>query len=243
MRLYKQIKQFDKITEMRFVLNAAIFFLLIPFQAWAQSPGASETQSLSAMENYRRGRELENMNRINDSNIHYNEAVRQCLNEVSGAAASRTTYTVLTWTLLRQRKYAEVITWGERGLKLFPDEYRILETMGEAFFYLDDYTRSLSYMQRYTNALPNGDRVSVAFFFAGEIYRLTQRYHHADIAYTTALRFEPNLALWWYRLGSVREEIGDKAPAIDAYRQALRLNPNYNEAKNGLARLQGNQEL
>jgi len=112
--------------------------------------------------------------------------------------------------------------------------------MGEAFFYLEDYTRSLSYMQRYTNALPQGDRASVAYFFSGEIYRITQKYHHADIAYTTALRFQPNLALWWYRLGSVREEIGDKNPAIDAYRQALRINPNYNEAKNGLERLEGN---
>jgi len=37
----------------------------------------------------------------------------------------------------------------------------------------------------------------------------------------------------------VREEIGDTSQAIDAYRQALRLNPNYNAAREGLARLQG----
>jgi tetratricopeptide (TPR) repeat protein len=192
------------------------------------------------MENYRMGRDLEALNRASEANVYYSEAVRQCLDEVSRNTASRTTYTVLTWTLQRQRRYSEVITWGERGLKAFPDEYRITETMGEAFFYLDDYTRSLAYMQRYTNALPQGDRVSVAYFFSGEIYRITQKYHHADIAYTTALRFEPNLALWWYRLGSVREEIGDKTQAIDAYQQALRLNPNYSEARNGIARLQSN---
>ena len=225
---------------MRFIFSAVICILLASFPAFAQSPGGTEEQSVSAMENYRLGRELENLSRINEANTHYNEAVRQCLAEVSGNTASRITYTVLTWTLQRQRRYSEVITWGERGLKLFPDEYRIMEIMGEAFFYLDDYPRSLSYMQRYTNALPQGDRASVAYFFSGEIYRLTQKYHHADIAYTTALRFQPNLALWWYRLGSVREEIGEKNPAIDAYQQALRINPNYNEAKNGLARLQGN---
>jgi tetratricopeptide (TPR) repeat protein len=227
---------------MRFVFSAVICILLCSFSAAAQSPDGAEAQSVSAMENYRLGRDLENMNRMNEANTHYNEAVRQCLEEVTGNAASRTTYTVLTWTLQRQRKYSEVVTWGERGLRLFPDEYRIMETMGEAFFYLDDYTRSLSYMQRYTNALPQGDRVSVAFFFSGEIYRITQKYHHADIAYTTALRFEPNLALWWYRLGSVREEIGDKNSAIDAYQHALRINPNYNEARNGLARLQSSEQ-
>ncbi len=151
---------------MRFVFSAVILILLGSFPAAAQSPGGTETQSVSAMENYRLGRDLESLNRINEANTHYNEAVRQCLAEVSGNAASRTTYTVLTWTLQRQRKYNEVVTWGERGLRLFPDEYRIMETMGEAFFYLEDYTRSLSYMQRYTNALPQGDRVSVAYFFS-----------------------------------------------------------------------------
>jgi tetratricopeptide (TPR) repeat protein len=225
---------------MRFFFSVVICILLVSFPAAAQSSGGAEIQALSAMENYHRGRDLEAMSRMGEANTHYNEAVRQCLDEVSGNTASRTTYTVLTWTLQRQRRYPEVITWGERGIRLFPDEYRIVEIMGEAFFYLDDYARSLSYMQRYTNALPQGDRVSVAFFFTGEIYRLTQKYHHADIAYTTALRFEPNLALWWYRLGSVREEIGDRTPAIDAYQQALRINPNYNEARNRLAILQGN---
>jgi len=225
---------------MRHFYGAFICILLMSFPAAAQSPGGSETQTLSAMENYRRGRDLENLNRMNEANIHYNEAIRQCLEEISGNTATRAAYTVLTWTLQRQRRYHEVISWGERGLRLFPDEYRIVEIMGEAFFYLDDYVRSLAYMQRYINALPNGDRVSVAYFFSGEIYRLTQKYHHADIAYTTALRLEPNLALWWYRLGSVREEVGDKNHAIEAYQQVLRINPNHNDARNRLARLQDN---
>ena len=219
-----------------------IICIILTFPAGAQSPDGTETQPLSAMENYRRGRDLEDLNRMSDANFYYNEAIRQCLDEVTGNIASRATYTVLTWTLQRQRRYSEVISWGERGLKLFPDEYRIVETMGEAFFYLDDYASSLSYMQRYTNALPLGDRVSVAYFFSGEIYRIKQKYLHADIAYTTALRLEPNLALWWYRLGSVREEIGDKAQAVEAYQQVLRINPNHNEAKNRLARLQNNEQ-
>jgi tetratricopeptide (TPR) repeat protein len=223
---------------MRFFLSVVIFLIFSSFSAAAQAPGGTET--LSAMDNYRKGRDFEALNRISEANSHYNEAVRQCLEEVSRNTATRATYTVLTWTLQRQRRYSEVISWGERGLRAFPDEYRITEIMGEAFFYLDDYTRSLAYMQRYTNALPQGDRVSVAYFFSGEIYRITQKYHHADIAYTTAIRFEPNLALWWYRLGSVREEVGDKTQAIDAYQQALKLNPNYSEARNGIARLQAN---
>jgi tetratricopeptide (TPR) repeat protein len=203
------------------------------FSVNAQTPGP-----LSALQHYRRGRDLEAMNRTAEFNTHYSEAVRICLEEVSRNAATRETYTVITWTLQRQRKYAEVRNWGERGLQVYPDEFRIVETMGEAFFYMDDYEHSLSHMQHYVNALPQGDRASVAFFFIGEIYRLTEKYHHADIAYTAALHLESNVALWWYRLGSVREALGDRRPAFEAYQQALRYNSNYREARNALTRLQ-----
>ncbi|MCL1836667.1 MAG: tetratricopeptide repeat protein [Treponema sp.] len=210
------------------------FFSLLPIRAEAQTPPAPVT----AMQFYRRGRDFEAMNRISEANSNYNEAIRVCLDEVSRNVATRDTYTAMTMTLQRQRRYADVISWGERGLRSFPDEYRIMEMMGEAFFYLDDYERSLSFMQRYANAMPEGERVSVAYFFIGEIFRITERFLHADIAYTTAVRMDPTLSLWWYRLGSVREAAGDRRPAIEAYQQALRLNPNYREARSGLNRLQ-----
>jgi tetratricopeptide (TPR) repeat protein len=168
---------------------------------------------------------------------YYNEAVRICNDEISRNMATRDSYTVLVWALQRQREYADVITWGDRGLRLYADEYRIVETMGEAYFYLDDYENSLRLMQRYVNTLPQGERTSVAYFFIGEIYRLRGKYRHADIAITTAVRLEPGIALWWYRLGTVRESAGDRAPAVAAYEQALRLNPNYRQALDSLNRL------
>jgi tetratricopeptide (TPR) repeat protein len=145
-------------------------------------------------------------------------------------------YTVLTWALQRQRKYAEVIIWGERGLNVSSD-YRIIETMGEAYFYLDRFNDSLRFMQRYVNSVPQGERTPVAYFFIGEIYRLERKYRRADIAYTTAVRLDPGSALWWYRLGSVRESVSEFESAAEAYERALRLNPNYREAREGLERI------
>jgi tetratricopeptide (TPR) repeat protein len=196
---------------------------------------------ITAMQYFRMGRNLEAGNRMAEADAYYNEAVRICQSEVSGNTATRDTYTAITWTLQRQRKYGDVITWGERGLRIFSDEYRILETMGEAYFYLDDYDRSLSFMQRYANALPRGERISVAYFFIGEIYRLREKYRHADIAYTTAVLLEPGLPLWWFRLAQVRELLGDRTEATAAYEQAIRINPNYQEAIAGLARTRPRQ--
>ena len=191
-----------------------------------------------ALWNYRTGRDLESRDRMYEAEYYYTETVRICNDEISRNAASRDTYTALTWALQRQRKYQDVITWGERGLRLYADEYRIVETMGEAYFYLDNHDESLRFMQRYTNSEPQGERSSVAYFFIGEIYRYRGQFRHADIAYTTAVRLEPGIALWWYRLGSVREAVGDFSQAVSAYERALRLNPNYREADDGLARSQ-----
>ena len=189
-----------------------------------------------ALWNYRTGRDLESRGRLGEAEFYYSEAVRICTEQISRNSASRETYTTLTWSLQRQRKYADVITWGERGLRLYADEYRIVETMGEAYFYLDDHDRSLRFMQRYANSVPQGERTSVAYFFIGEIYRLRRQFRHADIAYTTAVQLEPGVALWWYRLGLVREAAEDFSQAANAYERALRINPDYREAGDGLAR-------
>ncbi|MDR0497940.1 MAG: tetratricopeptide repeat protein [Treponema sp.] len=204
-------------------------FLLLQLPVFAQS-------NQDALSNYRTGRDLESRNRVSEAEYFYNEAVRICNDEISRNMANRDTYTALTWTLQRQRRYRDVIIWGERGLRLYVDEYRIIQIMGEAYFYLDDFDESLRFMQRYTNSVPQGERTSVAYFFIGEIYRYREQFHHADIAYTTAVRLEPWVALWWYRLGMVREATGEFSQAVTAYERALALNPNYQEANDGLTR-------
>lgn len=190
-----------------------------------------------ALKSYRIGRDLEAQGRLNDANVRYDEAVQICKQEISENSTNMDSYTVLTWALLRQKKYSEVIEWAQKGLKINPSDYRIIETMGEAYFYLNEYSLCLKYMQKYIDAAPQAERVSVAYFFMGEVYRISQKYNHADIAYSTAVKLEPNLPIWWYRLGSVREALGDYAGSLSAYQQALKLNPSYREASDGAERV------
>lgn len=211
--------------------------VLMPVLSVSAQSGAFGTVKGDAMQMYTTGRNLESQGRMQEAETYYDQAVKLCNEDITQNNANRDTYTALTWALLRQKKYDDVITWGERGLRYYTDEYRILETMGEAYFYLNDYENSLKFMQNYVNSLPRGDRVSVAYFFAGEIYRLEKKYLLADMAYSTAVKLQPGIALWWYRLGMVRESSGDNIPAADAYGQALKITPNYKEASDGLNRV------
>jgi len=189
-----------------------------------------------ALKTYRLGRDLEAQGRSADANLRYDEAVAICKDEISQNATNMDSYTVLVWSLLRQKKYRDAVDWGQKGLKINPNDHRVIEAIGEAYFYLDDYKESLKAMQKYVDGAPQGERVSVAYFFMGEIYRIQRQSRHADIAYTTAVNLEPSMSLWWYRLGMVREAIGEYAAAVKAYEQAVRLSPNYKDAVEALDR-------
>jgi tetratricopeptide (TPR) repeat protein len=210
--------------------QSAFFFLFI------LTVSLSAQEAPDALVKYREGRALESAGRAGEANTPYNEAVQICMAEIDSGIATIETYVVLTWTLQRQRKYNDVIRWGQRAQGVKYDS-RILEVMGEAYFYLDNYRESLVNMQRYVNALPEGERASVAYFFIGEIYRLQNKLHYADIAYTTAVRLEPGMALWWYRLGLVREALGEPNYAVEAFERALRINPAYTDASTALGRV------
>ena len=208
----------------------------VPQQAAAPpaAPSAAQQTTANALQSFRIGRDLETRNRFDEANSYYNEAVRICLDELSRSSINMDAYTILTWTLLRQRRYSEVINWGDRALRVNPNDFRIVETMGSAYFYLNNFEHSLIMLQRYTASMPRGDRASSAFFIKGEIYRNQRKYHHADIAYTTAVALESRVFLWWYRLGMVREAAGDFAYAVEAYQTALDLNPGSREAAEAL---------
>jgi tetratricopeptide (TPR) repeat protein len=216
---------------MRRQIRSLLFLSLL-----AVFPLAAQNAQPDALASYNAGRDLEAQGRTDEAETHYREAVRICNEEISAGVSNADTYAVLTWTLQRQRKYGEVISTGERALRQGND-FRVIETMGEAYFYLGNYNASLRQMQRYVNALPQGGRASVAYFFIGEIFRLQGKNLSADIAYTTAIHVEGgSVALWWYRLGEVREASKDYQAAADAYEAALKVTPNYRQASEGLQR-------
>uniref|UniRef100_A0A7C3I782 Tetratricopeptide repeat protein n=1 Tax=Gracilinema caldarium TaxID=215591 RepID=A0A7C3I782_9SPIR len=218
-------------------MNKGLFVSFIVLVLFSISVAGFAQEKPDALKSYRIGRDLEVQGRMNDANARYEEAIQICKQEIAQNATNMDSYTVLTWALLRQKKYNDVIEWAQKGLKVNPGDYRVIETMGEAYFYLNQYDLSLKNMQKYIDSAPNAERISVAYFFMGEVYRIKQKYNHADIAYTTAVRLEPNMPVWWYRLGLVREALGDYAGSLKAYERAVQLNPSYKEAVDGADRV------
>ena len=195
-------------------------------------------QKVDALAQYNNGRKAEGAGNKQEATQLYQSAVDACYAELKEKPNNIESYVVLTWALLRMEKYPETIAECNKALKIKPNEYRIVETLGEATFYNKQYAASMPYFEQYVNAMPSSAaRYSTAYFFMGEIYRIQKKWEHADIAYSTAVRFSPRASLWWYRLGSVRESSGNKELAKAAYQQALSIRPNYPDAQAALQRL------
>ena len=212
--------------------------VMIIFTIFVCVSGSIYTQEKAdALKLYRTGRSLDSAGRAEEAKASYTAAVDVCLTELRHNPRNMDSYTVYTWSLFRLHRYRETVTVCNEALKIASD-VRIIETLGEAYFYLNDYKESLRQMERYIDMAPTGERASVAYFYTGDIYRLTKRYQKADIAYSAAVHLEPSNSLWWYRLGLAREQAGYKQSARDAYQRALNIRKDYKEAAEGLARVQ-----
>ena len=185
-----------------------------------------------ALKLFRDGRSLDERGRTEEAKDAYNAAVAICLAELSQNPRNLDSYTVCTWSLLRLKRYDEAVKYCREALNISQD-LRIIETTGEAYFYLGKYGLALQHLEQYVDSNQAGDRLGDAYFFIGEIYDRQKKYNKADIAYSVAVRFNSQRPFWWYRLAVAKENSMEKANArdrqnvINAYKAVLRLSPNY----------------
>ncbi|TFG59808.1 MAG: tetratricopeptide repeat protein [Spirochaetales bacterium] len=166
----------------------------------------------------------------------FEEAIQVCLQEIEAMPKRLDSYVVMCWSLLKLNRYQESLEKATLAYGISPTDHRVQEILGETFFYLGKYEQALRYFEEYTVIAPTGDRIDTVYYLMGEIFIQLGEFNHADIALTTAVYHSPNIARWWARLGYAREMAEDFRWAVDAYNQALKLNPGFIDAQRGKER-------
>lgn len=167
----------------------------------------------------------------------YDQAVQTCLSEIQQMPKNLDSYSVLGWSLLKLGRYQDAVNYELVALDISRYDPRIVEILGEAYYFLGDSTNALKYLEEYTVLAPNGDRIDDVYYFMGETYIRLGEFNRADIAISTAVYYSPNVAQWWTRLGYAREMARNYQLALDAYSHALTLNPASIDAATGKARV------
>ena len=219
-------------------LSLLVFGLAVSADLSAQTAPVTPAKP-DALLLYRQGRDLETAGKTADAQAKYAESVTVCDQEIAADPRRIDAYVVKCWSLFRLGKYQDVVNAGNTALKIQYDA-RISEIMGEAYFFLGQNDLALRSFQKYfETASEDADRLPTAYFYVGETYFRMKKYSHADIAYSTAVHREPNMARWWYRLGLACENLGEWSRANDAYGKALSLSPSMADALSGRDRVKG----
>jgi tetratricopeptide (TPR) repeat protein len=163
----------------------------------------------------------------------YAEAEKVCLAELEETPKRLDSYEVLGLALLAQNKYADAAKYAEKALKISRYDKRIIYIAAEAYYYLGDNSKALKYCEEYVTIAPTEKNIRLIYYYMGEIFIRLGEFNNADIAFSTALHYDNKVADWWARLGYAREMGKDYEFALEAYENALKLNPNHSEAKRG----------
>jgi len=198
-----------------------IFFILITALAAASY---AQNRGPDALAEYRAG--------------NYERAVQICRTEIDENPLNIEAHVVICWSLVRLNRNDEALRFARAGRVLNRYDVRIIEILGEIHFNLGMNNEALQYFQEYISLAPeSAGRIDIAYYYMGEIYIRQGKFRHADIALTTAVHWVPGNASWWARLAYTRENSGDLTSAIEAYEQALSLNPQLPDAQRGLERI------
>jgi tetratricopeptide (TPR) repeat protein len=166
----------------------------------------------------------------------YQAAIDICRGEITVNPADLDAHVILCWSLVALKRYEEARTWALTGRNINPYDSRIVEILGEIYYFQGRNDDALRSFQEYVNLAPQGDRLDVVYYYTGELYIRLGKFQHADIALSTAVYFRPQNAAWWTRLAYVRENGGNLTGAIAAYEQALTLDARSPDARQGLER-------
>lgn len=171
-------------------------------------------------------------------NGKYKESIQVCEEELKENPNRIESYVVMCWALLKNKQYAEAEQRATEGLEISPYDLRLIESLGEAKYFLGKNQSAMEQFQRYVaNASESAARLGTAYYYMGEIFIKQARYQHADIALSSAVKKEPLLDSWWIRLGYAREMAGNYPEAVVAYDEALKLNSSSYEASRGRERV------
>ena len=218
------------------VIFSVIFALMLPLCSIAQqapAPTGVQANQQTALSLFFEGRQLEMVNKNSEAAIKFASSLAMTEALLQSDPQNPDLLVLKAWNLFRLGHYKQVVTLADDMAKTRQD-FRMIETKAEALYFLGLNEEALDQFTKYFSMAPPGeDRMSSAYYFAGETYIRLRMFEHADIALATATQLEPSMYYWWFRLGYVKELLGHYKKAYEAYGKALSLNPGFAPAKDG----------
>ena len=122
----------------------------------------------------------------------FQEAIINTQEELSQNPNNLDARVILIWSLLGAGEYKKAEIESMKGLAIKKYDSRIIQALGESYFFQKQYKNALKYFQEYIGLDPNGARIIKVYNLIADSFYKLERYNEADFAYENALRFLPN---------------------------------------------------
>ncbi|WPM05797.1 tetratricopeptide repeat protein [Borreliella sinica] len=167
----------------------------------------------------------------------FKEAISNTLEEIRLNPNNLDARTILIWSLIAIGEYKRAEKEAIIGLGIKKYDIRIIQALGEAYFFQKNYENALKYFQEYVSLDSNGARIIKVYNLIADSFYELKRYNEADFAYENALRYAPNNQNLLIKLAKSRINANNKILAEEALIKLLTISPNNVEAKNLLEEL------
>nr|WP_038363716.1 tetratricopeptide repeat protein [Borrelia persica] len=171
----------------------------------------------------------------------FQEAIINTQNEIKHNPNNLDARVILIWSLITTGEYKKAELEAMKGLEIKKHDSRIIQALGETYFFQGQYKNALNYFQKYIALEAHGARIAKVYLLSADSFYKLERYNEADFAYENALRFLPNNQNILLKLAKARINAKNKILAKETLTKLLTLNPNHLEAKNLLQKIEKNE--
>lgn len=160
----------------------------------------------------------------------YKEAIEQTMKEIRINPKNMDARTIQTWSLIALKKYEETEKIATESLEINPLDVRIIEILGEAYFYQNKLDPALKEFSKYVELAPTGARIGKVYSFMGDAFFKQKKFFESELAYTAATKDIPNSFSLWLKVGEARLAIKNDEGAKVAFEKVLEIYPNNTQA-------------
>lgn len=141
----------------------------------------------------------------------------------------------LGWYYYLEGDFDKALEQHLHALQLDPDHFGVTYNLGLTYLQVRDIDAAAEYLEKATQI---NDEYWEAYLALGVAYINLEQWDEAETALARSLELHQFSADTYFYLGYAAEQQGRTAVARELYEEALRFDPDFHEARDGLARVE-----
>jgi tetratricopeptide (TPR) repeat protein len=209
-----------------FLLSLFIFFNFISFSQDNTADNTSVPVADNGWSYYTKG--------------DYNNSIRILLEEKKLYPDRINVYVILAWDYRELKQYYNMEKISEDGLKIKPNDIRIIKNLGEALFFQGKFKEAATAFEKYIKYKYSlaDTNLGIIYYYIGYSYLQLKAYNKADIAFCMATQLpHPNKLNNFLFLAEINEQLKKYQKSKVYYEKVLVMNAGNPEAIQGLERI------